>query len=162
MGVLAALEVFAGGGEDELAELDAAEGEHAVGEVLEGRAAAFHDDHLEAVVVVEVDVGGSEDHGAGGVLDLGEFLGEVWDVMVVDEGECADDGLVGGDVVGEEGFADEVTDGLGAVFVAAAGDELVELFEEIFVERNAGAAELGHGGVSKGNCIECGKSQSER
>ena len=85
-------------------------------------------------MVVEVDVGGGEDHGAGGVLGFRELLGEVWDVVVVDEGESADHGFVGVDVLCKQGIADKIADGLGAILIAAAGDEAIKLLEEIFFE----------------------------
>ena len=99
-----------------------------------------------------MDVGGGEDHSAGGVLGFRELLGEVWDVVVVDEGEGADHGFVGVDVLCEQGVADEIADGLGAVLIAAAGDEAIKLLEEIFFERNASPAELRHCGSPSSDC----------
>jgi hypothetical protein len=134
------LKVLAGVGEDELAEFHAAQGEDAVGDCLQFSALALHDDDFEAVVMVEVDVGRGEDHGSGAVLNVGELLGEIGDVVVVDQGEGAYDGLIRIDVFFEKGAADEVADGLGTVLVTAFGDKAIELLEEVSVERDAGAA----------------------
>ena len=119
---------------------------------LESLAAALHDDDFEAVVVIEVDVGGGENHSAGGVLGIGQLLREIRSAVIVDQRQGADDRLVRVDVVGKKRLADEIADGLGAVFVAASCDQAVKFFEEIFVERNAGPAEWGHGSSPKRNC----------
>lgn len=70
--------------------LHAACGEQAFRGALQVVGLAAEDDDLEAVVVIEVDVERGAHLLAERVLELGEALGEIADVMVVDDGERGD------------------------------------------------------------------------
>lgn len=130
--------------EYEFAEFHAAHGKHAVCDFADFVSAAFHDDDFKAVVVIEVNMRRGQDDCAAMMLNLGEFLREVGYMMVVDEGECAYDGLVGVDRLGEQGLTDEVADSFRTVAIASFADEAVKLFQQIVFEGYAGAAYLGH------------------
>ena len=80
------------------------------------------------------------------VLVVGELVGEVVGVVVVDERDGADGlGVAGLPLVLDERVADEVAQRLGAVHVGLLGDELVEAVEQALVDRDAEADEVGHG-----------------
>jgi hypothetical protein len=55
------LQVFASGGDESFAVLYAAHGQHVIGEVLDFSAAAFHDHYFQAIVGVEMHLGGGDD-----------------------------------------------------------------------------------------------------
>ena len=95
---------------------------------------------------VEVDVQRRDDLLVVRVLVLGELVGEVVRVVVVDERDGADGlGVAGLPLVLDERAADEVAQRLGAVDVGLLGDELVEAVEQALVDRDAEADEVGHG-----------------
>ena len=103
------------------------------------------DEDLETGIVIEVGVTGGDDQVVVLVLEAGELVGDAVGAVVVDEGDGADDGGVGGGgTLGDEAVANEVAEGLRAVGVAAAGDGAVELLEEGGIECDADAAELTH------------------
>ncbi len=91
-------------------------------------------DDLEAVVRVEVDVQRGDDLLVVGVLVLGELVGKIGRVVVVDERHGADR-LVLADLplLFDERVSNEVADRLGAVHVALIGDEGVEALEQALV-----------------------------
>ena len=133
-------------GFDEAAVLDTFEADEAVGELLDLGGFAVDDEDFEAGVVVEMGVAGGDDEVVEGVLEVGELLADAVGVMVIDEGDGADDGGVGGGgLVADEAVADEIAEGLRAVGVAAFLDGAVELVEEIGVDGDADAGELAHG-----------------
>jgi len=128
-------------GQGEAALEDAFGGDEAVGDGLDFLARATQDDDFEAVVVVEVDVEGGDDGVVVLVLGLSQFFGEKPDMVVVDHGQRADDGLGGGfDLRLIQFGPDEVADSLAAVGIAALGDEIVKGFQEIGINRYTDAA----------------------
>ena len=130
---------------------DAFDGAEGVGEVADGAGGASEDDDFEAVVVVEVDVEGGDDEVAVFVLDVVDLVAELAGVVVVDHGEGGGDVLGGvAPFLGDEGFADEVAQGLGAVGVAFAFVALVEGGEEFGGHGDGVAFEVGHGRVGSG------------
>ncbi len=134
VGVL--VRVLGEGRRDELPVLDPLGGEQAVGRRLdEGRRAAQHDD-LQAVVVIEVDVQGRDDVLAEVVLHVGELLGELADVMVIDQGQRGDREPVALEVGVDQVGAHEVAQRLGAVGVALGPDVLVEALQEVTIHRD--------------------------
>jgi hypothetical protein len=81
-------------GEDQLALMDAFEPLQLGGHHLEGPSPAAQGDHLEAVIVVEVDVHGRDHHLGVAVLQFHELFHQAGAVMVVDDRQC------GGGVLG--------------------------------------------------------------
>jgi len=130
---------------DEAAVLDAFEADEAVGEALDAGRGAVDDQDLEAGVVIEVGVAGRDDQVVVLMLEAGELISDAVGIVVVDEGDGANDGGVGGGgAFGDEAVANEIAEGFRAVGVAAAGDGAVELCEEGGIESDADAAELTH------------------
>ena len=104
--------------------------------LISARGAAQHDD-LEAVVGVEVHVQRRDDLLVVGVLVLGELVGEVAGVVVVDQRDGADDLAVAGvPLLLDERRPDQVAERLRAVDVALLGDERVEALEQALLDRD--------------------------
>ena len=130
---------------DEAAVLDAFEADEAFGEALDVGGGAVDDQHFEAGVVIEVGVAGGDDQVVVLVLEAGELVGDAVGVVVVDEGDSADDGGVGGGgAFGDEAVANEIAEGFRAVGVAALLDEAIELVQKVGVDGYANPAEPAH------------------
>ena len=84
-----AFQACAGVGQDKFPQLDSAQSQHAVGHRLQVFAPALHDDDFQAVIVIEMNMGGRKDHCARGVLHLSQFLRQIGNVMVVHKGQRA-------------------------------------------------------------------------
>ena len=69
---------------------DAFERQDAIGNGLQLVGPAVHDDDFEAVVVIEVNVQGRADFFAQIMLQLGQALAQVADVVIVNEGQRTD------------------------------------------------------------------------
>lgn len=108
---------------------DAASGEELAPCPFELVGGPAHDDDLEAVVVVEVNVESGVHFVAERVLEVGEALGQVADVVVVDERERSDRVATGANFGASNFGANEVTKKLGSR-PASFLDELVEILEE--------------------------------
>jgi hypothetical protein len=83
-----------------------------------------------------------QDQAVKTVLEIGELFGQRVDMMVIDERDRADRLLVGVPLLVDEIVPDEVAQRLGAVRVLLPRDQLVEVVEEMVVERDAEADEL--------------------
>jgi hypothetical protein len=156
MGVRLAFRVAMGGtglggaglsdGHDEAAVLDAFEPDETAGELLDARGFSVDDEDLEAGIVIEMGMAGGNDEIVAGVLKFGEFFGDAVGVVVVDEGDGADHGGVGGlGPLGDEAVANEITERLGAVRIAEAGDKVIKALEEVGIEGNSDSAKDAHG-----------------
>jgi|HubBroStandDraft_1064217.scaffolds.fasta_scaffold786608_2 hypothetical protein len=132
------LQVFASGGNDEFAVLYAAHGQHVIGEVLHFSAAAFHEDYFQAIVGVQMHVGGGEDVFVRVMLNFVEPIREMGAVVVVDHRKRGDDGLVAVNFIGDQAIANQIAESFGAILVAASGNPAIELFEQVFFDGNAG------------------------
>ena len=101
---------------------------------------SLQNDGLEAVVVVEVDVGGAENIHVAVVLDVDQLLGELALVMVVADGEHADDVLACVlPFVFHHAVADQVAHALRARIVPAFVHAVVEHGEQRLGERDGEA-----------------------
>jgi hypothetical protein len=102
---------------------DALEADQAVGNLLNVGAAAVQDNDLHAVVMVQVDMEGGDDLLVVLVLEVVESVGQLADVVVVNQGQSADHlGLGRGDVLANQAIADQVAEGFRPVGVTAAFD----------------------------------------
>ena len=135
-------QVFAGVCQDEFSQFDSAQRQHTVRDPLNVLASPLHDDYFQAVVMVEMDVSSREDHCACRMLNLGQLLREIRNMMIVDKRQSADHWFVRFDDLGQKSFPYEIADCLGAIFVSASGNQPVKLMQEIFIERNASATDM--------------------
>ena len=55
----------------------------------------LHDHHFETVVMIEMNVRGGENHGAGSMLRRGQLLGQIRHVVVVHQRQGTDHRLIG-------------------------------------------------------------------
>ena len=95
--------------------------------------------------MIEVYVKRGEDQIKMIVLHGRQALRQQAHVMIVDQRESADYqavGLLGGFL--DQGFADQVAEGFGAVGVSALGDVMVEFGEKVGIDGYADAAEIAH------------------
>lgn len=145
-----------GGGEGEFALFYAADGDEFVGEFAEFGGRALDEEDFHVVVMLEVDVHGSDDHEVILVLDGGEAGLEAFLGVIVNEVDGAGDrsGAVAGGVL-EEAVAGEGGDGLGTAGVAAAGDHDVEFVEQALGKGDGEAGELV--GLGAGHCEGVGE-----
>jgi len=128
--------------QDELSEFDIAQGQHAVGNCLKVSAAALHDDDLQAAMMIKMNMRDRRNHRTGGVLNFGQLLGEIRDVMVVDKRQSADYRLVRFNARSKMRRANKIAERLGAVRVTVFGNEPIELLLQAVFERNPGSAQL--------------------
>jgi len=114
-----------------------------VGELPDFRRLAFHDDHFQAVVVVQMNVQRGEDLVVILVLQLGELFAEQPDVMVVEQRHGTGYQSRGLDSRLLNQFRpDEIAKRFRAIGVAAAGNERVELLQQAMVDGHANPFQL--------------------
>ncbi len=97
-------------------------GEEPVRNVFELSRATTHDDHLEAAVIVEMNMERGADLLAEAMLNLGEVLAEVPHVMIVDQGDGGDGLRPTRDLRANDLAADEIAQDLGAGRSSCVGD----------------------------------------
>ena len=116
-----------------------------VGDGLEPFHFPFQNQHLEAVIMIKVNVNRGDDVLVVVVLNLGEFFGKFPAVMFEDHARHADDFImILGPFLLHQAIPDEVSDGLRAVQVSFFSDFLVELGEEFLVDRNSESGNFRH------------------
>src|SRR6185437_4394591 len=137
--VLAAVD--GGGHQVEMAVAHAALADRVVGELLDRARGAAQHRHLQAAVVVEMDVHGRDLQVVVPMLCLGQPLAELPGLVIVDVGE-------GGDAMAVTGFlpalprlrvAQDVAQCLRTAAVAAPAHVLVERLDQIVVDRKGDA-----------------------
>ena len=132
-------------GKGQLAVLDALDACQGVGEFLNVLGATPHDDHLEAVVVVEVNVQRRNDQVAVVMLHLGNFVGERARVMIVNHGDRGGHLRLGiAPLLLDQRLAHQIAYRFGAVGIPLALVALVESGKQILGDGNGVAFEVGH------------------
>ena len=114
----------------------AALGDHVLGEVLHGAGLALEHCHFHATVMVEVDMQRRQRQFVMIVEGLGQPLGQFARGMVVDVDQGGDAVALGVQRLASlaDAGAGEVADRLGAVLVAAGGDDAVELGHQLVID----------------------------
>ena len=125
--------------------------DESVSDSLDFRNPTAHDEHFQAVVVVEVNMQRGDDGIAMVVLKVRERLLHVMGVMVVNQRHRARRFAVAGHLTMlDQVIANHVGDGQGTVVVPFFVDHLVELDEKILFQGNAEAGNaFGAHGVTK-------------
>src|SRR5580658_5086172 len=135
-----------GNGHHQAAVLHAFEADEPIGKLFYRGRLAVDNQRLETGVVVQVRVAGGDDQVMTGVLKLGQLFRNSTSVMVVNQGDSADDGRIGcGGLLGHQPVADQIPECFRAVGVASMADGPVEPLEEVRVQRNADSAQESHG-----------------
>jgi hypothetical protein len=116
----------------------AARAYYAPGELFELVGLAAHHDHLQAVFVVEMDVQGRANLFSELVLERGQALRKLTDVMVVDERQCRKRRHVIFDRSTAYFGTNQIPKQLGAIATSGRGDR-VELFDQAGLHRHAKA-----------------------
>lgn len=101
-------------------------------------------------IVAQVDVGGSEYDVVVVVLHIVEFTRELSLVVVVDQRDGAQGFLIFFPFLLHQVLAQQITKEFGAILIAAFIGKAFELLMQVAVEGEAGADEVGHGGVRYG------------
>jgi hypothetical protein len=141
------MQPLAGGGHHQLSVLDSLDADQFVGDPAHVAHLAANDEYFQAVVGVEMDVQRGDDLVVVGVLLLGKLVGEVADVVVVDERHRADSLLfLLLQLQLDLGCADQVPDRLGPVRVSFLLDQFVEVLEQLVVHRYAESYGFTHTG----------------
>lgn len=108
-----------------------------------GGGSADHD-HLGAVLVREVHVGGGENAGVVAMLDLDQAIRELTRLMVVNQRNGANDlMLLVRPLLLDEALANEVADEFGAIGVLTGLHQPLEALGQRSIERHAQARECG-------------------
>ena len=112
--------------------LDAPQGDEAIDQGLyPGGGSANHDD-LQAVIVIQVDVGCAEDQVVVFMLQIGQMILQFMLLMRIGQGDHANHiALRTTPLFVHQVFADQVAHGFRTVLVAMPGDELVESGQQI-------------------------------
>jgi poly(3-hydroxybutyrate) depolymerase len=133
------LPVFTSGGDDQLAVLYTAEADDVVSQFPNGAAAAFHDDDFQTSVMVKMHGSGGQNAASGVMRGLNQFFGQIGAVVVIDDGQGADDDAVGIGLPGDQVIADEVAHRLRTIFVMLSGDGLVKAREKFVIDGKSGS-----------------------
>src|ERR1017187_4218894 len=112
MRVRSALEACTGVGQDEFTQLHSAQGQHAVRHRLEVFAFALHDDDFKAVMMIQMNMRCRKDHCPRSVLHFSQFLRQIWNVMVVIQGQGADNRLVRFNDFSQQRLTDKIAERL--------------------------------------------------
>lgn len=115
---------------------DAARRQEAVGDALEFVAAAVQHDHFEAAILIEVNVKRRADAVAQPMLELRELLGQLADVVIVDEGERRDGGCALAHARAYDFRPDEIAEDFRARHAAVLHDA-VQSGEQVLFHRHA-------------------------
>ena len=126
--------------------LHAFDADQGIRDFLDLRAFAFHDQHFEAVVVIEVDVHPCQDMALEIMLDMSELPREIAHVMVVHERNGCDGLLVGlsGPFLADELIADEIAERFRSRGILTTPDNLIEVVKQVMIQRYAETDELLH------------------
>ena len=146
-------------GDEESAVLDPLQTEEGVGQLANRLDLAAESEHLEAVVVADVDVEDGDDQVVVLVLEIGHLGGEFAGMVVIDEGEGAKNFALGGSGVDarlDEGIAHQITKGLGAVGIAPLPGQLVEALNQFTLGADAKSNQVSH------LCATSGRSTDQK
>jgi len=106
---------------------------------------AAHDDHLQTVMGIQMDVQARIDGNAGAVLHVGKKVAQVVRAMVIQERDDAHDFFIAlANFFLNQVIPYQVTDGFGTIFVAETFDASIESFQKIAFQRNPKTREMVH------------------
>jgi hypothetical protein len=138
------VQTLSGAGDDESPVLDTPQAQQMVTELPNVSGPAFHDDNLQAIVVVEVNVGSGQDHRLSVMLGRNKFLRELGPMVVVNHGQGTDNGSVFIGFLLNQILAYEVSNGLRAVLIAFSANGLVEPLEEAALQGQSCSYQISH------------------
>ena len=126
---------------DEPPVLQALQTDQAAGELFDLSGLAMNNEDFQAGIMVEMRMTGRNHQFVVCMLEFGQLLGNAVGVMVVDERDGTDYGRNGARCpLCDQAIANQVAESLGPVSIAQPGDEIVEAFEEIRIERYTDSA----------------------
>ncbi len=133
-------------GHDETAVLHTLEANETAREPFDLSGFTADDEDFKAGIVVEMRVAGGDDEIVLSMLQLGELFSNAAGMVIVDEGDGADNGSVGRrGAFSNEAVANEIAKGLRAIGITALCDGAIEAPQKVGVECNADSAEYAHG-----------------
>ena len=105
----------------------------------------FNNQHLQAVIMIQVNVQRGEEKVIMGVLKIRQLVAQHADVVVVDQGQSTHDleirGLSG---LLHQFVPDEIAKRFGPICVAPAGNQVIELLKQVGINRDANPAKFAH------------------
>ena len=121
--------------------LHALQPDQAAGELFDLSGSAMDNENFQARVVVEMRMTGGYNQFVVRMLQFSQPLGNTMGVMVVDQRDGSNNRGIGAcRSLRDQAIANQVAEGFGPVGIAQPGDEIVEAFEEIRIERYADSA----------------------
>jgi hypothetical protein len=134
--------------------LHAFQTDQAAGEHFDLSGFAMNNEDLKAGIMVEMRMTGGDHEVVICVLKFGQLFCNAVGVMVVDERDGTDYCLIGAcRPLGNQAITDQITESLGPVAIAQPGNEIVEAFEEIRIERYSDSAKDAHGHSCEENLL---------
>ncbi|MGA9463627.1 MAG: hypothetical protein WBV28_12620 [Terracidiphilus sp.] len=125
--------------------LHAFQADQSASEFLDPSGLPVDDEDFQARIMVKMSMTGRDHQVVVCVLQFGQFLGYAVGMMIVNQRDRAyHDRISNCRSFGNQAIANQIAKGLGSVRIAKPGDEMVEAFEEIRINRNSDSAEDAH------------------
>jgi hypothetical protein len=124
--------------------LDAARAKDLIPETLQIAAPALHNNHFQAVMVVQMHVRNRQHFASGAVLKIDQLFRQANPVMVVNQRQRSDHDPILVSLLADQVFPDEVTDRFGAVLIPFSADGPIEAGEEFPLERETCSNQVAH------------------
>jgi hypothetical protein len=122
-----------------------------------------HDEDFETRIVVEMCMICRDHKFMIGMLKFRQPLCDTMSMMIVDEGDSADDSGIGTRCsLRDQAIADQIAESLGSVRIAEPSDEIIKAFEQIRIQRNADSAKNTHGHSLEEDCRSTGYGKIAR
>jgi hypothetical protein len=110
--------------------------------------------------MIEMSMAGRDYQVMAGVLDFGQLFRDTVGVVVVDQGDGADnDRIRCSGSLDHQSIADEVAKCFGSVGIATTGNRAIEPLEKIGIEGYTDSAEFAHGCSCDSDSLPMGKLQ---
>src|SRR5262249_20804800 len=130
------------GGDGQASVLHALGADESIRDTFHYAGLAPDDEHLQTVVMIQVNVQRGKDMVEVRMLQIGQFLVEQADMVVVNQGDGADHVTIRTfPRFLHEFVANQIAEGFRAVVISAGSDQPVELLQKLRIYRYANAAQ---------------------
>ena len=128
---------------------DALDADEGIRHLLDFGPFALHDQHFQAVVMVEMHVHARQYKFMKSVLDVDEFLRKRRHVMIVNERDRSHCLLVLIPLLPDQIVANQIAERLGSIRVLLPRNMPIEVIQEMMIEGNTEANEFFHAPISR-------------
>src|ERR1039457_1535282 len=140
------LEMLSGGGQDQLAMLDPLDADQLIGNLFYHQDGSANNQHLQAVVGIQVNMQGRYDLIMMGMLVVSQLVGEVPNVMIIDQSHRADRFLIlGTALLLDQRRPDKIANRFRAVHIALLLNQLIKIRQKFFIKRDSESDGVSHG-----------------